>query len=40
MTALLNFLAELDSVKFHSGLIVAAICMSILIWIMGAGRSF
>ena len=40
MTALPNFLADLDSVKFHISLIVAVMCMSILIWVVGTDQMF
>ena len=40
MTAFINLLADLDSVKFHISLIVAVICMSILVWIIGTDQVF
>ena len=40
MTALMNFLADLDQGEFFIGLIITVICMSILIWITGTGQVF
>ena len=40
MNALLNVLADFDSVKFHVSLIVAVICMSMLLWVIGTGQAF
>ena len=40
MNALLNVLADFDSVKFHVSLIVAVISMCILIWAIEVGQVF
>ena len=40
MTAFINLLADLDSVKFHISLTVAVICMYILVWIIGTDQVF
>ena len=40
MTALPNFLADLDSVTFHIGLTTGVICLSIVFWVIGIGQTF